>query len=184
MSNSFIELQIRGVDGKERKVVLPAGNAIKIGSSADSDVVIEHPSIAACHARLLFQEEIVILEPASAATKSTVHLDGEPIIAPMPARAGQEMALGSAILRWRWVPTEESPTIPAQRTDTGKSAVIQLAEEVKRGRYRAGSEVGRGDLARRSRTRKILSLRCRNFASGPSTCLSYKKPKQAWPARA
>ena len=150
MNNSFIELEIREVSGRKDKVVLPVGRTIKIGSGPDCDVVIEHPGVAPCQARLLFDQEVLILEPAEAAeTWDKVRLDCEPVIAPVRFHAGQEMAVGPAVLTWRWLPKEEWPTMPAARVKgSGQNAVVQLAEEVKRGRYRAGSEVGRGGMGR------------------------------------
>lgn len=150
MNDSFIELETRGLNAREGKVVLPVGRAITIGSGADCDVVIEHPSIAPCQARLIFDQEVVILELAGGAeAHGRVCLDGEPVTAPMPVRAGQQIAVGPALLRWRWLPKEEWPTMPGARLrGRGQSAVVQLAEEVKRGRYRAGSEVGRGGMGR------------------------------------
>ena len=150
MNNSFVELEIRGVDGRERKVVLPAGGAAKIGSGADCDVIIDCPDVAPCQARLLLDKEAVILEPADVANpRGAVRLDGEPITAPIAVRAGQEIAVGPAVIVWRWLPKEEWPTMPGVRPEGGRrSAVVQLADELKTGRYRAGSEVGRGGMGR------------------------------------
>lgn len=150
MNESFIQLEILGVDGRESKIVLGAGGAIKIGSGADCDVVIAHPDVAPCQARLLLDQEVVILEPAGAAdTRGTVRLDGEPITASTDVRAGQEIAVGPAVFVWQWLPKEEWPTMPGSGTeDRRQSAVFQLADELKKGRYRAGSEVGRGGMGR------------------------------------
>jgi WD40 repeat protein/serine/threonine protein kinase len=150
MSNSFIELEIRGPKGREDKMVLPIDRTVSIGSGADCDVVIEQSSVAPCQAQLLLTKEAVILEPTAAANApGQVLLDGESVAAPIPVRAGQKISVGPAILMWRWLPKEEWPTMPAPKSEpNGKSASARLAEELQHGRYRTGSEVGRGGMGK------------------------------------
>lgn len=130
-------------------MMLAADRAIKIRSGSDCDVVISHPSVAACQARLLFAEEIVILEAAGATgTLSAVLLDGEPVTTPVPVGPDQKISVGPAVLTWRWLAKEACPTIAGSLSNGAPNAANEFAGQLKKGRYQSLEELGRGGMGK------------------------------------
>lgn len=96
------------------------------------------------------EEELQLAPEPGAAALHHLLLDGEPVTARTPFRAGQQLSTGKSALTWRSLPEDESPTIasaPRSFVQPGNAA-RELAEAVSDGRYERGAEVGRGGMGK------------------------------------
>ena len=148
MKNSFLELLVVG-ERLYQKFVAAAGETIVIGRSAECQIVIDEPSIAARHARLTWLADGEgTIEPAGPLDPAGLRVNDQPVTVPVKVHQGDKISLGHTTLVWRWLEKEECPTIASRGPDATQSVVAELVAEIKKGRYQSGAELGRGGMGK------------------------------------
>ena len=149
MKDSLLEIRIT-VEGREDRFVSRIGEGLTIGRSPECQLVIKHPALAACQARLFWiSADELLLETVAPLLDPNDRLNREPTAPPVTVREGQTVTIGAATLVWRSLFKEEWPTIqslPSGMTTGGAAA--KLAQELAGGRYEPRTEVGRGGMGK------------------------------------
>ncbi|MCZ7431489.1 FtsK/SpoIIIE domain-containing protein [Streptomyces sp. WMMC1477] len=94
------------------------GGHIRIGRSADADVVLDDPDVSRLHCVVTVTESGAVSLADLGSTNGTT-ADGAPVgERPVPLRPGASLRVGESVLRLRTdpVPLPHDPSLPAQRT--------------------------------------------------------------------
>lgn len=94
-----------------QEFVLAAGENL-IGRSPDAAVPIRSPEVSRRHARIVISERGVLIEDLG--SRNGTRVRGEPVSGPVPLRDGDEIHLGTVLLRFRAItPGASSMTLPS-----------------------------------------------------------------------